>query len=92
MNFTSVKIIKAVRNTTGQCKKTTVIVIIFQTCFKIWPIKGTKNKWNLKTLVRLENDLLFPKVKSKNISRKMVTWFPNAFVTVKNKSTLHYDI
>lgn len=55
MNFTSVKKIKAVRNTTGQWKKTTVIVIIFQTCFKIWPIKETKNKWNLKTLVRLEN-------------------------------------
>ena len=49
------KYMKAVRNTRGQWKKTTVIVIIFQTCFKIWQIKETKNKWNLKNLVRLEN-------------------------------------
>lgn len=75
-------------------KKTTVIVLTFKICFKIWQIKDTKNKWSLRKLVRLENGsiVFLPKVKSKNILSKKLTQFPNAHVTVKNKSALHYDI
>lgn len=64
----------------------------FKYVSKFGKSKRQKIKWNLKNLIRLETDLLFPKVKSKKHTKKMVTQFPKCLQQLKNKSTLHYDI